>query len=170
MIQTGQCNLLTWVTKMKSLPRPWYLAKWRKPLSLLSRNEVEEVFAGVWMLIEDATMPDLGYFTVCWCLSETQREVEKEDEEEDRREARDRWIGAVIGRETSAAMAMTDINVRSCLLSLALAELWRESEQTLFFFLCHDSFPQWRAKRQRPTTVSEVWRHEIWAQIISGLD
>ena len=52
------------LTKTKSFPRPWYLAKWRKPVSLRSRNEEEEVFTGASMLIEEATIRELGYLRV----------------------------------------------------------------------------------------------------------
>lgn len=34
-----------WVTKMKSLPRPWYLTKWRKPVSRRSKKATVEAFS-----------------------------------------------------------------------------------------------------------------------------
>lgn len=38
---------------MKSLPSPWYLTKWRIPLSLWSGNDVEELFSGTSELIAE---------------------------------------------------------------------------------------------------------------------
>ena len=52
-------------TKMKSLPRPWYLTKWRKPLSLQSRKEVHEALSRAWMLlIKDVETQKLGTLRV----------------------------------------------------------------------------------------------------------
>ena len=96
---------------MKSLPRPWYLTKWRKPLSRLSRNDVgSEDFSGAWVLMEeDAEMRKLGHIRELLFLGKFNWNVE--EEEEDRSGAmkvreRRRRIGDWRGREMVAAIAI----------------------------------------------------------------
>ena len=91
------------LTKTKSFPRPWYLAKWRKPVCRRLRKEVEGVLTGASVLMEEATRRELGYLKV-------RRGVGKvnlgEWGERLLREKRVRRVGDVRGTEMVAVMAI----------------------------------------------------------------
>lgn len=96
------------ITKMKSLPRPWYLTKWRNPVSLRSRKEAGEAFSTASTLIEDEAAETRRQAVLKETLPLT--ELSFRIGEEDRREvkeARERRAGDVRGSEMAAAMAMT---------------------------------------------------------------
>ena len=98
-------------TKMKSLPRPWYLTKWRKPASRRSRNDVGavETFCGAWVLMEeaaDAEMRNLGHSPAILFLGKLNWIVDDEEEDPVRMSELRRRIGEVRGTEIVAAMAM----------------------------------------------------------------
>ena len=98
-------------TKMKSLPRPWYLTKWRKPASRRSRNDVGavEAFCGAWVLMEeaaDAEMRNLGHSPAILFLGKLNWIVDDDEEDPVRMSELRRRIGEVRGTEIAAAMAM----------------------------------------------------------------
>ena len=97
---------------MKSLPRPWYLTKWRKPASRRSRNDVGavETFCGAWVLMEeeaaDAEMRNLGHSPAILFLGKLNWIVDDEEEDPVRMSELRRRLGEVRGTEIVAAMAM----------------------------------------------------------------
>lgn len=91
------------LTKTKSFPRPWYLAKWRKPDSLRLRKEADEVLTAVSVLMEDTTRRELGYLKVRCGVGKVDR-VERG--ERLLTEARVRRLGDVKGTEMVAVMAI----------------------------------------------------------------
>lgn len=118
-------------TKMKSLPRPWYLTKCRNPLSLRSRKEVSDSLSSDSKLMEVAEAWNLGFLGGAVFnprkLGWTEEEKEREEEGEKLRKLWERKLraGEVWGREMLAAMAMA----QRFLLSSSLLSVYFNSKR-----------------------------------------
>ena len=124
---------------MKSLPRPWYLTKWRKPLSLRSKNETGDSFSRAPRLMEaeaEAETPKLGLFALrkLSCLV-------KEEEEEWWSEVNDRRAGDVRVPDMVLVAAIA-ITFTPSFLSLSLSG-FRAKPLTCFFLL------DWKWRKSR---------------------
>lgn len=93
---------------MKSFPRPWYLAKWRKPVCRRLRKEAEGLLTGASVLMEEATRRELGYLKVRRGMGKVDR---GEWGKRLLREARVRRVGDVRGTEMVAVMAILQLRM-----------------------------------------------------------